>query len=277
MGDLPFTIDIYDKYLHIVQYEQKGVISLSQEDSDRLAEAAGKSLYFPEDRIFLKYRTKLNEGEQYNKNSAENVTQIISEFGLNLKVNLSDYIDTGLFLDHRVTRAMVRENASGKKVLNLFAYTGSFSVYAAAGGASSTTTVDLSNVYLKWAQENMELNHFNSSSHTYISSDVFKFLDDAISKNEKWDLIVLDPPTFSNSRKMDKNLDIQKDHVELIHKSLSLLTNKGFLLFSTNYTDFKIDLKVREKGFITNITDETIPEDFKGSRIHLCWHIEKRK
>ena len=277
MGDLPFSIDIYDKYLHIVQYEQKGVASLSQRDALRLADAAGKSLYFPEDRIFLKYRTKLNEGEQYQKYSAENITAVIQEFGLNFKVNLSDYIDTGLFLDHRDTRALVRQNAAGRKVLNLFSYTGSFSVYAAAGGAVSTTTVDLSNVYLNWAKENMELNHFKSAAHTFVSSDVFKYLDEAISQKEKYDLIVLDPPTFSNSRKMDKKLDIQKDHVELINKSLSLLSKRGFILFSTNYTDFKIDLKVRDKGFVTNITDETIPEDFKGSKIHKCWHIEKRK
>lgn len=277
IGDLPLTIDIYDKYLHIVQYEQKGVAVLTDKEVQVLADTAGKSLYFPENRIILKYRSKLNEGEQYRKYSAENVTSVVQESSLNFKVNLSDYIDTGLFLDHRDTRAMVRENAVGRKVLNLFSYTGSFSVYAAAGGAVSTTTVDLSNVYLGWAKENMELNHFKSSAHTYINSDVFKFLDDAISRKEKWDLIILDPPTFSNSRKMDKTLDIQRDHVELIDKSLSLLTKRGFLIFSTNYTGFKIDLKVRDRGFVTNITDETIPEDFKGSKIHKCWHIEKRK
>jgi len=277
IGDLPFTIDIYDKFLHIVHYEQKGVASLSLGDSQKLAEAAGKSLYFPEDRIFLKYRSKLNDGEQYTKYSAQGVTDIINEYGLSFKVNLSDYIDTGLFLDHRDTRALVRENSSGRKVLNLFCYTGSFSVFAAAGGAASTTSVDLSNVYLRWAKENMELNHFKSASHTFISSDVFKFLDESIVKKEKWDLIVLDPPTFSNSRKMEKKLDIQKDHIELINKSLSLLSKRGFLIFSTNYQDFKIDLKVRDRGFVTNISDETIPEDFKNSKIHKCWHIEKRK
>ena len=277
IGDLPFTIDIYGKYLHIVQYEQKGVANLSGEDSQRLAEAAGKSLYFPEDRIFLKHRAKLIDKEQYTKYSAENVTEIINEFGLNFKVNLSDYIDTGLFLDHRDTRALVRENSVGKKVLNLFSYTGSFSVYAAAGGASSTTTVDLSQVYLKWARENMANNHFNSPNHEFISSDVFKFLDEAIIRKEKWDLIILDPPTFSNSRKMDKVLDIQRDHIELINKCLTVLTKNGSIVFSTNYKDFKLSLDVRGKGFVNNITEETIPEDFKGSKIHKCWLIEKRK
>ncbi len=277
IGDIPFTIDIYDNYLHIVHFEQKGVVSITPDEAGQVAETAGKSLYFPENKILLKYRSKLTDGDQYSKYSGENLTKVINEYGLNFKVNLSDYIDTGLFLDHRDTRALVRENAGGKKVLNLFCYTGSFSVYAAAGGAVSTTSVDLSNVYLKWAKENMELNNFSSATHSFISSDVFKFLNEAIKKKEKWDLIILDPPTFSNSRKMDKNLDIQKDHVELINKSLSLLTKSGFLIFSTNYKDFKISLDVREKGFINNISQETVPEDFKGSFIHKCWHLEKRK
>ena len=277
IGDLPFTIDIYGKYLHLVEYEQRGVASLSAEDSQILADAAGKSLYFPEDRIFLKSRKKLNDREQYTKYSAENVTDEIEEFGLTFKVNLSDYIDTGLFLDHRDTRALVRSNSAGKKVLNLFSYTGSFSVYAAAGGAASTTTVDLSSVYIKWAKENMKLNHFNSPNHEFFSIDVFKFLKEAVDQKKKWDLIILDPPTFSNSRKMDKNLDIQKDQVDLINQCLSVLTKNGTIIFSNNYQDFKLAPAVRERGFVNNVTDETMPEDFKGSRIHRCWIIEKRK
>lgn len=277
IGDLPFTIDIYDKYLHIVQYEQRGVARLSAEDSQILADAAGKSLYFPEDRIFLKSRQKLSDREQYTKYSVENVTDIIEEFGLLFKVNLSDYIDTGIFLDHRDTRALVRESSAGKKVLNLFSYTGSFSVYAAAGGAVSTTTVDMSNVYIEWAKENMALNHFLSPHHEFVSSDVYKFLKEAGSEKKKWDLIILDPPTFSNSRKMDKDLDIQRDHVDLINKCLSVLTKNGVIIFSNNYGDFKLDPAVRERGFVNNVTDETIPEDFKGSKIHRCWTIEKRK
>lgn len=277
IGDLPFAIDIYNKYLHIVQYEQKGVAALSDEESQKLAEIAGKSLYFPEDKIIMKYRRKLNDGEQYRKYSAVNVTEEIQEFGLTFKVNLSDYIDTGLFLDHRDTRALVRKSSSGKKVLNLFSYTGSFTVYAAAGGASSTTTVDLSNVYIQWAQENMKLNHFNSPNHKFITTDVFKFLDEAVKNKDKWDLIILDPPTFSNSRKMDKDLDIQKDHVAMINKCLSVLTKNGAIIFSNNYREFKLNPAVRERGFVNNVTEETIPEDFSGSRIHQCWIIEKRK
>ena len=277
IGDLPFTIDIYDKYLLVVYYEQKNITGISHEDALKLVDAAGKSLYFPENRIILKYRTKLNEGEQYTKYSAKNVLETITEFGLSFKINMSDYIDTGLFLDHRNTRALVRENASGKKMLNLFSYTGSFSVFAAAGGASSTTTVDLSQVYLNWAKENMILNNFTSKAHKFVNSDVFKFLDESIERKEKWDIIVLDPPTFSNSRKMEKVLDIQRDHLELINKSLSLLSKNGFIIFSTNYSDFRINPEVRDRGFINNVTEETIPEDFKGSKIHKCWIIEHRK
>lgn len=277
MGDIPLAIDIYGKYLHVSVFEPKGGTSLDYETIEALTDAAGKALYFPEDRIFLKYRTALTNQEQYRKFQSEKVTDEITEYGLRFKVNLSDYVDTGLFLDHRDTRQMVRENSAGRKVLNLFCYTGAFSVYAAAGGASSTTSVDLSNVYINWARENMELNHFSSSAHKFVSADVFKFLEEAKASGEKWDLIILDPPTFSNSRKMDRNLDIQKDHVFLIDQCLDLLTKNGNLVFSNNYKNFKLDLDVRKRGFVNNITEETIPEDFKGSKVHKCWLIQKRK
>lgn len=277
MGDIPLAIDIYGKYLHVSVFEPKGGTSLDMETAQQLTEAAGKALYFPEDRTFLKYRSALSNQEQYRKFTSENVTDEISEYGLRFKVNLSDYLDTGLFLDHRDTREMVRENAVGRKVLNLFSYTGAFSVYAAAGGAASTVSVDLSNVYLNWAKENMELNSFTSSAHTFINADVFKFLKESKEKGDRYDLIVLDPPTFSNSRKMDRVLDIQKDHVMLIDQCLDLLTKNGVIVFSNNYKGFRMDPDVRKRGFVNNITEETIPEDFKGSKIHKCWLIEKRK
>ncbi|MBN2657004.1 MAG: class I SAM-dependent methyltransferase [Spirochaetales bacterium] len=277
MGDIPLAIDFYGKYLHVTLFESNNKETFSPEEMDLLVETAGKNLYVPEERIFVKTRELLTGGKQYGKYKAENITERISEYGLNFKVNLSDYIDTGLFLDHRDTRQLVRENSSGKRVLNLFAYTGSFSVYAAAGGAASTTSVDLSNVYLNWARENMELNNFTAASHKYENSDVFAFLEEAAQKKESWDLIILDPPTFSNSRKMKKVLDIQKDHLAMINHCLSLLTKNGILIFSTNFTKFRIDPAVRENGFVHNISDETIPEDFKGSKIHKCWIIEKRR
>ena len=234
-------------------------------------------MYFPENRIYLKTRVVLSDKQQYDKFTSENVIEEVFEQGLRFKVNLSDYIDTGLFLDHRNTRTLVRNYAAGKRVLNLFCYTGSFSVYAAAGGAESTTSVDLSNVYLNWARENMALNLFVSSAHKFIQEDVFSFLKEAEKNREKWDLIILDPPTFSNSRKMEKVLDIQRDHLDLINSCLSLLTKNGKLIFSNNFGKFRLDPAVRQKGFVNNITEETIPEDFKGSKIHKCWLIEKRK
>lgn len=277
MGDLPLAIDVYGKYLHIAVFETRKEGDLSVADIQLLADAAGKSLYFPEERVFLKYRSLLTDKKQYGKYTSEGVSAEIREYGLKFKVNLSDYLDTGLFLDHRDTRLMVRQNSVGKKVLNLFCYTGAFSVYAAAGGAVSTTSVDLSNVYLQWAKENMEINHFISPAHSFINADVFAFLEDARKSGEKWDIIILDPPTFSNSRKMEKVLDIQKDHLFLINQCLSILTKQGTLVFSNNYRNFKMDSRVRDKGFVNNITEETIPEDFKGSKIHKCWLIEKRR
>jgi len=277
IGDIPLAIDFYGKYLHISLFESKNDHPLSSEEVDQLVEIAGKNLYVPEERIIVKTRELLSDGKQYGKYKAENLTEQIREYGLNFKVNLSDYIDTGLFLDHRDTRQLVRENASGRRVLNLFAYTGAFSVYAAAGGAASTTSVDLSNVYLNWARENMALNNFTAPSHKYENCDVFAFLEEAGQRKETWDLIILDPPTFSNSRKMKKVLDIQRDHLEMINSCLSLLSKNGLLVFSNNYQKFRIDPAVRERGFVHNISEETIPEDFKGSKIHKCWIIEKRK
>lgn len=277
LGDIPMAIDIYGKYLHVTVFDQKNGVSLSPGESQELTEAAGKALYFPEDRIFLKHREVLTNREQYGRFTSENQIHTIGENGLLFKVNLSDYIDTGLFLDHRDTRQFVRENAAGKRVLNLFCYTGSFSVYAAAGGAESTTSVDLSNVYLQWAKENMEMNSFTAPVHQYINSDVFPFLEVSAREKKTWDLIILDPPTFSNSRKMDRILDIQRDHVELIDKSLSVLSKNGSIIFSTNFRDFRLDEAVRKNGFVNNISDETIPGDFKGSSIHKCWLIGKRK
>lgn len=275
-GDIPLVVDIYGKYLHVCLFEPKDKSSFSEEKAVAVSDLAGKTLYFPEDRIFFKSREALSNRRQYGKFSSERLILPVSEYGLKFKVNLSDYIDTGLFLDHRDTRLLVRENASGRRVLNLFCYTGAFSVYGAAGGAAATTSVDLSNVYLQWARENMELNNFVSAAHKFENDDVFHFLEEAKKRNEKWDLIILDPPTFSNSRKMDRVLDVQKDHLYLIEQCLSVLSKNGFIVFSTNYRNFSLNKEVMKKGFVNNITAETIPEDFKGSKIHKCWIIEKR-
>jgi 23S rRNA (guanine2445-N2)-methyltransferase / 23S rRNA (guanine2069-N7)-methyltransferase len=193
-------------------------------------------------------------------------------------VNLTDYLDTGLFLDHRIIRATIRELAPGRRFLNLFAYTGSASVYAAAGGAASTTTVDLSPTYLDWAHRNLELNGFSGAEHGFVRADCLQWLAQAASRSGKsagsYDLIFLDGPTFSNSKSMSTDLDIQRDHVELIHAAAHLLSPEGILLFSTNFRRFKLDPALAERFAVSDITKQTIPPDFaRNPRIHRCFRI----
>ena len=276
ISGIPFTLDIYKNSLHASCFENSA--GITDEDIEEVLTLAGKTLYFKEDNIFYKYRQKLTDHNQYRKFSAEGKELTVSENGLVFLVNLTDYLDTGLFLDHRNTRMMVMENSANAKVLNLFAYTGSFSVYAAAGYAQSTTSVDMSNTYLNWAKKNMELNNFNGKNHKFIHSDVLAFIDETIAaRKEKWDLIVLDPPTFSNSRKMSGNFDIQKDHVDLIQKCSSLLNRRGIILFSTNFLKFKLERNKLKNLIIRDITNETIPADYPGRPIHSCWKITVRE
>ncbi|MEY3590984.1 MAG: hypothetical protein RLZZ466_1505, partial [Bacteroidota bacterium] len=210
---------------------------------------------------------------QYQKQEADNSHFFtVTENGLRFLVNLDEYLDTGLFLDHRDTRKMVRECSQGKSMLNLFAYTGSFSVYAAAGGASQTTTIDLSNTYIDWARKNMTLNGFTGSNHSFIAADVLQFLPQL--EDNSYDLIVMDPPTFSNSKKMDEVLDIQRDHVRLINQCMRLLKQEGMLIFSTNLTSFVFDSSLSKQFNCKDITSATTPFDFQGKLKRFCFRIE---
>ena len=227
------------------------------------------------ENIFLKLRQK-KPGRlgQYQKTAQKRAEFIVQENGLRFIINLSDYLDTGLFLDHRITREKIRAEAKGKKVLNLFAYTGSFSVYAAAGEAMGVTTIDLSKTYLDWAQRNMELNGYSDSAkYKYIQADVLQYLD-AVSENS-YDLIILDPPTFSNSKRMDDILDIQRDHVKLINDCLRIVSPGGKIYFSTNYKKFILDTKSLCSSSIKDITKQTTPFDFEGRINRVCYVIEK--
>jgi 23S rRNA (cytosine1962-C5)-methyltransferase len=179
----------------------------------------------------------------------------------------------GLFLDHRNTRQMVRQESAGKRVLNLFAYTGSFSVYAAAGGAAETLTIDMSNTYLQWADRNLSVNGFSGPQHRLLQADVLAWLEQP--PREQFDLIVLDPPTFSNSKRMDDTLDIQRDHVMLLNRALRFCSPGGTLYFSTNYRRFKLWEEEIRATSITDISAKTVPEDFRNKKIHQCFRITK--
>jgi len=193
-------------------------------------------------------------------------------------VNLSDFLDTGLFLDHRLTRGMLREMAKNKRFCNLFAYTGTASVHAAAGGAAVTTTVDMSATYLDWAARNMERNGFVGAEHTSVRADVLEWLEEQRQGGITYDLIFLDPPTFSNSKRMDETLDIQRDHVRLIGQTAGLLAPEGALVFSCNRRRFRMDTEALEALGLsaTDITSQTIPKDFeRHGRVHTCWTIRQ--
>jgi 23S rRNA G2069 N7-methylase RlmK/C1962 C5-methylase RlmI len=190
-------------------------------------------------------------------------------------VNLSDYVDTGLFLDHRITRGMVRDAAASKHVLNLFAYTGSFTVYAAAGGAASTTTVDLLPTHLEWAEENLRLNGLLAPHHALVQADSRDYLA-SLRGRPKFDLAIVDPPTFSNSKRMDDDWDVQQDHAELLAATLEVLRPGGVLFFSTNSRRFKFEESALAGATVREITKHTIPEDFRNKRIHRCWRIVKQ-
>ncbi|MEI7814539.1 MAG: class I SAM-dependent methyltransferase, partial [Coriobacteriia bacterium] len=202
-----------------------------------------------------------------------------AEGELLFEVNLTDYLDTGLFLDHRMTRAWVRDLAHGKRFLNLFAYTGTVSVYAADGGASETTTVDLSATYVGWAERNMARNGFAGAQHRRIQGDVLQWIDAAAATPDaRWDLVFCDPPTFSNSKRMQETWDVQRDHVSLITRMGTILAPGGLLIFSCNRRKFALDTDALALAGLVceDVTARTIPQDFeRRPRVHSCWMIRR--
>ncbi len=275
--EVPLAVDLYEGDLHIAEYDRPHDRTAAQHTEwlELLATTAGKQLDIAPDRIHLKYRQRQRGSEQYGKFAQSHCVRTVHEGGLAFEVNLSDYLDTGLFLDHRITRSMVREEAPEMRMLNLFGYTGSFTVYAAAGGATSTTTVDLSNTYLSWARRNLEANGFTGEAHQFIQRDTLEFLR-GIAPGDKFDLAVIDPPTFSNSKRTDDVFDVQRHYLEIIHRTSDLMTPGSVIYFSTNFRRFKFDSDAFPTFDVDEITDQTIPEDFRNKRIHRCWRMVVR-
>ncbi len=229
------------------------------------------------DKIFLKNRMRQRGlTEQYERTAKRSEIRIVGEQGLRFELNLSDYLDTGLFLDHRHTRKMVGDRAAGKRMLNLFAYTGSFSCYAAVGGAQSTTTVDISRTYCDWATRNLSLNNVTvGRRHQVIVQDCLRFLKEGVRRKERYDLIVCDPPTFSNSKRMKQaSFSVDRDYPELIQACMRLLAPDGELFFSNNSREFKPKkANLPDSLSVQEISQQTIPEDLRNKRIHRCWLI----
>ncbi len=274
LPEFPFSIEIYEDKVYVAEYKRRH--NLSEEAYEdwmkKSLEAIAEVVQIPVENIFTKLRQrKAGRQGQYQKTDFTQSELIVRENGLKFIVNLSDYLDTGLFLDHRITRKMVQEESAGKRVLNLFAYTGSFSVYAAAGRASKVTTVDLSKTYLNWADRNMKLNGFEGDQFETVHADVLQYLKKA--SPGSYDIIVMDPPTFSNSKRMEDFLDIQRNHVELINDCMKILDDDGVLYFSTNSTKFQLEEKELNASVIKDITKATTPFDFEGKLKRWCYKI----
>jgi 23S rRNA (cytosine1962-C5)-methyltransferase len=225
--------------------------------------------------VAFKTRARQRGTAQYGRGHPARAPFVVQEGGLRFEVDLDAYLDTGLFLDHRQTRALVRDRAAGRFVLNLFAYTGSFSVYAAAGGAARSVTVDMSQTYQRWTRRNFVLNDIDFKRHGLVCEDVLGFLAEAVARRARFDLIVLDPPSFSNSKRMDATFDVQRDHPALIRQCLALLAPDGELYFSNNRRGFRLDPALACEAAFEEITARTVPPDFARHRPHRCWRVTR--
>jgi len=276
--EIPLAIDWYAGWLHAAEYDRPHERTEIEHEVwlDRMIEAAAAELGVPLDHTFLKARRRQRAGEQYEKLAERKAMVTVHEGGLAFDCNLSDYVDTGLFLDHRITRSLVRDEAAGKRFLNLFCYTGSFSVYAAAGGAAETTSVDLSNTYLDWTRTNLAHNGFKDAGrHRTVRDEARAFLEHRARRGEPpFDLVVVDPPTYSRSAKSETPWDIERDHADLLELVGRNLVPGGVVYFSTNFRRFHLAADRLESRFtIREVTARTIPEDFRNERIHRCWRL----
>lgn len=285
LPEFPLGIDCYvaeDPALGVRVHLQEIETGWEQDEADHAAwltavrTATAQALALPQAAIVVKERKKRRGREQHAKTGAAGTDFVVVEAGLRFLVNLEAYLDTGLFLDHRALRALVRERAAGRRMLNLFAYTGSFTVYAAAGGAVASDTVDLSNTYLDWAARNFALNGLDPGRHALIRADILAWLPVARAEGRRYDLIVLDPPAFSNSKAMEGVLDVQRDHAALIAAARALLAPGAELYFSTNLRTFKLDPSLAADPACADITAQTLPEDFRDPRVHHAYRIVGR-
>jgi 23S rRNA (guanine2445-N2)-methyltransferase / 23S rRNA (guanine2069-N7)-methyltransferase len=286
MPEYSFAIDRYTEFdgantwLYVQEYAAPKTIepeAVQRRRGEALAALPGVT-GIPVERIHLRQRRRTTRGDQYEKLGESADFKLVTEGGHRFWVNFTDYLDTGLFLDHRLTRERLRAGASNRRFLNLFAYTGSATVYAAAGRARTTTTIDMSATYLDWAQRNLAVNGFDSPEHEFIQADCIAWLEAAVAERRVYDLIFLDPPTFSNSKRMDDILDVQRDHTALIDRCMALLAPGGKLVFSTNAQKFKLDGMLGERYKVTDISRATLPKDFeRNPRIHQCYELESGK
>ena len=282
LPEFPLAIDVYiaddpgiGTRVHLQEIETGWVQSDAEHSAwlDGVRAVAVDALRLPAEAIVVKARRKRRARAQHEKTGAKGTEFAVVESGLRFLVNLEAYLDTGLFLDHRALRGIVRERSAGRRVLNLFAYTGSFTVYAAAGGAVSSDTVDLSNTYVEWAARNFAANGLDANAHRLIRADVVRWLEIARMERRQYDLIVLDPPAFSNSAAMTREFDVQRDHAALVAAARAVLSPGGELYFSTNLRTFRLDAALADEAVCADITALTLPEDFRDRRVHHAYRI----
>jgi 23S rRNA (guanine2445-N2)-methyltransferase / 23S rRNA (guanine2069-N7)-methyltransferase len=282
MPEYAFAIDLYGREpRHVYVQEYAAPRSVAEEGArERRREVLAvlpDVFELPAAQIHTRMRKPQKGSEQYEKRAETHERYVVHEGGLKFWVNFRDYLDTGLFLDHRLMRGLLREWAEGKDFLNLFCYTGSATVYAAAGGARSSVSVDLSNTYLDWAHDNLVLNGLAAPAHTSYRADCLQWLEERAPVGPSFDLIFLDPPTFSNSKRMAGVLDVQRDHVGMIRRAMAVLRAGGRLVFSTNFTRFKLEESALPEFEIRDIGRRTIPKDFeRNARIHHCYLLSRR-
>lgn len=271
--EYPFVVERYGPAVHLVEYPRRAQrVAGGHPAREAVFQTVVDVLEVAPDRVFTKTHAPQPWGRPRYGRLADAGAEFEVQEGPAMRfiVNLSDRLDTGLFLDHRNTRAEVRAASAGKRVLNLFAYTGSFTVAAATGGARSTTTVDLSATYLDWAARNLELNGIRGEQHALVRADCLRWMDDT---HGRWDVIVLDPPAHSTSKAMRGDFNVQRDQHRLLSRALALLAPGGVLYFSTNYKGFRFEPESLS-GRVEELTPRSLPPDFHQRDVHRCWRIE---
>jgi len=284
MPEYAFAIDQYgdgeaNRWLVVQEYAAPRTVDVkaARQRRDEALAVIPHELGVEPERIFVRERRQQKQGGQYEKLAREREFEIVREQPYRFFVNFTDYLDTGLFLDHRLTRRMLGELARGKRFLNLFAYTGTATVYAAGGGATASTTVDMSRTYLDWAKRNLALNELAKAEHGFVQANCLTWLSEQRESTRRWDLMFIDPPTHSRSKRMTEDFDVQRDHVKLLTLARELLTPRGTIVFSNNYTRFKLDAAGLAAFEIEDLGRTTVPEDFaRNPRIHSCFVLRAR-
>jgi len=282
MPEYAFAIDLYgngERHACVQEYEAPATVDAqaARARRDEALSVLEEVLALPHERVHLKTRRRQRAGAQYEAQGEAGQFHEVREGESRYLVNFSDYLDTGLFLDHRLTRALIGSKAAGRRFLNLFAYTGTATVCAARAGATATTTIDMSHTYLDWARRNLMLNGLATSTHEFVQADCLQWLVEQRRPSPRYGLIFVDPPTHSRSKRMQREFDVQRDHVELLAQTGALLEPGGEIVFSNNYRRFKLDREGLAAFEVEDITSQTIPQDFaRNPRIHQCFVLRRR-